>query len=216
MIPGTGMAVFIRGVSSPPWETPDRVVFLRQVHGTLVLDSPEPGAEADGMILPIGGNRLPGLLTADCLPVFGIWNDRVGCAHVGWRGLAAGILESFAAAGGGAPPVAVLGPCICGDCYTVGQEVRSRFVREDGEPGVIHRPGRLDLKLAAAGHFAGTTKVYSIEACTLCSPGFHSYRMNGAALRNRLWLAPVESGHDIPASVTIATSIFKHSGRRPA
>ncbi len=215
-VPGTGYSVCVMGVSSPPGEIPAEAVFLNQVHGSRVLVSPEPGREADGMVLPREEGRFPGLLTADCLPVFGIWDDRIGCAHAGWRGLAAGVLESFCAAGGGSPRAVVLGPCICGGCYTVGDEVRSLFVGEHRPGGDAHPPGRLDLKLAAAGCFSGATVVYSIEACTLCTPGFHSYRRNGTGLRNRIWLAPSTSCHDIPASVTLFVEPYKHSGRRPA
>src|SRR5690554_4830459 len=87
--------------SAPHW--------LRQVHGTRVLEldralpagnaeleqarmTAEP--EADAAVTAVPGAVLA-VLTADCLPVLFAARDghRVGAAHAGWRGLAAGVLE---------------------------------------------------------------------------------------------------------------------------
>ncbi len=212
-IPGTGTALCMAGVASPPAESCPGAVFLRQLHGSVVLANPEPGSGADGMILPRKGTLYPGMLTADCLPVFVLWEETVGCAHVGWRGLAAGILDALIKAGGGQPSVAVFGPCICGECYTVGDDVRSQIT---GSDDCGHLPGRLDLRLAAAAFFSPCTLLYSVDRCTLCGPGFHSHRRNGTTLRNRIWLAPCGCRRDIRASVSIDAKPYPHSGRRPA
>lgn len=195
-IPGTELAVFMTGVDSSPCEVPREAVFLSQVHGALILDAPEPSASADGMILPRDGTRFPGVLTADCLPVFAVWDTMVGCAHAGWRGLAAGVLEALVEAGGGPPRAALLGPCICGECYTVGEEVRSAL-RGSGQPG------RLDLKEAAASRISECKNIFTVGVCTLCGAGFHSHRRNATALRNRFWLAPKALGHNITQSVSV-------------
>lgn len=202
-IPGTELAVFMTGVDSSPREVPSEAVFLSQVHGAVILDTPEPSAPADGMILPRNGACFPGVLTADCLPVFAVWDEVVGCAHAGWRGLAAGVLDALLQAGGGPPRVVVLGPCICGQCYTVGEEVRSMVPGTPGSGKAGRLPGRLDLKEAAASRFSNHEKVYTVDMCTLCDAGLHSHRRNGTTLRNRFWLAPQALGHDITQYVPV-------------
>lgn len=189
----------------------EEAVFLSQVHGSRIIDSPRPFQEGDGMLLARKGGRAPGLSTADCLPVFAVWKDLVGCAHCGWRGLSRGILEELVRMGGGAPEAVILGPCICGECYTVGEEVRSLLADPDQD---IHPPGRLDLKLAAVRAIPGETGIFSVEICTLCDPGFHSHRRNGTTLRNRFWLAPERSRYDIRHSFSIKATRYDNSGRR--
>src|SRR3954447_21646428 len=77
----------------PPW--------VRQVHGTGVIDlDGTPGdLTADAVVAGAPG-RVAGVLTADCLAVFFAdrRGTRVAVAHAGWRGLAAGVLESTLAA----------------------------------------------------------------------------------------------------------------------
>jgi YfiH family protein len=80
--------------------------------------------------------RLPGrvcaILTADCLPVLlaSESGDRVGAAHAGWRGLAAGVIEATVGALGGPPRelLAWLGPAIGSRHFEVGAEVREAFL----------------------------------------------------------------------------------------
>lgn len=195
-IPGTGLAVFMTGVESKPREVPTEAVFLNQVHGAEVLDHPEPYASADGMVVPRDCCHFPGVLTADCLPVFAVWDHAVGCAHAGWRGLAAGVLEALLQTGGGPPLAVLLGPCICGECYTVGDGVRSLL-------GGAGPPGRIDLKEIAAARLGCCGSIYTVNMCTLCGTGFHSHRRNGTTLRNRFWLAPGDCGRDITHSVPV-------------
>jgi hypothetical protein len=67
---------------------------------------------------------LPVLLAADD-------GNRVGAAHAGWRGLAAGVIEAAVAALG-VPPrhlMAWLGPAIGPRHFEVGAEVRAEFLR---------------------------------------------------------------------------------------
>src|SRR5690606_28534580 len=123
--------------SAPHW--------LRQVHGTgvLVVDRALPAGdataerarmaaepEADAAVTAAQGVVLA-VLTADCLPVVFASRDgrRVGAAHAGWRGLAAGVLENTVAAMA-APPetlLAWLGPAAGPLAYEVGAEVRDAF-----------------------------------------------------------------------------------------
>lgn len=75
---------------------PAEPTWLNQVHGVRCVDLSEAGVgeEADGSYTRSPG-RVCAVLTADCLPLFlcdGA-GGQVGLFHVGWRGLAAGIVE---------------------------------------------------------------------------------------------------------------------------
>ena len=208
VVKGTGAALFGRGAVAVIPEQVPGVVFLRQVHGNRVLKSPKPMEEADGMVIPVTSGLFPGLRTADCLPVFACWKGSLGCAHAGWRGLSAGILDELIIQGGGPPEAVVLGPCICGECYAVGDEVRSLFTRDDPPGTGKHLVGRVDLGMAAVEAFKGKSRVFSVDHCTLCSPGFHSHRRNRTSLRNTFWLAPEGAGCDIPNLISLEASEY--------
>ncbi len=131
-----------------------RPVCLHQVHGTRVLEL-DPGTperqQADAAT-----TRQPGVacvaMAADCLPVL-LTNragTRVAAAHAGWRGLAAGVLETVvecfqAEAGASGRDVAMksvandepgaagdllawIGPGIGPRSFEVGAEVRAAFI----------------------------------------------------------------------------------------
>jgi YfiH family protein len=121
-------------------------VFLRQVHGTrilrLPLESEEPGLEADASFTTEPGTACA-VQVADCLPVlFAAPQQRgVAAAHAGWRGMAAGVLETtvgaLCAATGCQPQElrAWLGPCIGPSQFEVGADVLAGF---GVEPGTAH------------------------------------------------------------------------------
>ena len=113
--------------------------WLTQVHGVAVADldlaasSPMP-ATADAAVASRAG-AVCVVMVADCLPVLFCSRDgkRIGAAHAGWRGLAAGVLERTVAAMGvpGDELMAWLGPAISQDQFEVGDEVRETFVKAD-------------------------------------------------------------------------------------
>lgn len=130
--------------------------WLRQVHGTNVarLDresSTRPPPEADAAVTAERG-IVCAVLVADCLPV--LFADRagtaVGVAHAGWRGLAAGVIESTVAAlaalgANRRDLVAWLGPAIGPGAFEVGADVHAAFCADD--PGAAAwfapcRPGK--------------------------------------------------------------------------
>lgn len=110
--------------------------WLDQVHGTRVADAGTATGtpEADGAVTDCAG-IVCAVLTADCLPVVLAARDgsRVGVAHAGWRGLAAGILEATVTAMRlpAGDLLAWLGPAISQRAFEVGGEVRERFVEDD-------------------------------------------------------------------------------------
>ena len=72
--------------------------WLHQVHGTRVIDALAvgDGSPADASTTDALGVACA-ILTADCIPV-ALCNrsgTRVAAAHAGWRGLAAGVLDSW-------------------------------------------------------------------------------------------------------------------------
>lgn len=127
---------------------PGDPVYLAQVHGTTVADLDGPRGEerprADAAVTRVAG-RVAVVLTADCLPVFFADRNgsRVGVAHAGWRGLAAGVLESTLAmlALPARDVVAWLGPAIGPGAFEVGPEVKAAFERFDPAAATAFRPG---------------------------------------------------------------------------
>jgi polyphenol oxidase len=118
---------------SSPWP----LVTLRQIHSDLIrsVDSPfEEQPSGDGLI-----TATPGLLlaiqTADCLPVIVVdpKHHAVGVFHAGWRGTVQRIVEKgvgeMVRCFGSRPRdfKAAIGPGIHSCCYTVGEEVRTKF-----------------------------------------------------------------------------------------
>lgn len=194
--------------SAPHW--------LHQVHGNRVvtfgsaaaMNSPHRGDEAiapetaTDVNAPVGDaavTRNAGVVLAircaDCLPVF--LSDRdanvVGAAHAGWRGLAAGVLESTIEAMRSNPAriTAWLGPCIGPAAFEVGTDVREAFVTGDRDAAAAFAPGRpgrwfADLERLARRRLAqaGVTDVHGGGMCTLSDPvRFFSFRRDGTSGR---------------------------------
>jgi len=119
---------------------PSLPCWLTQVHGTAVANLDRAGegesVVADAAVTSVA-RRVAVVLTADCLPVFLCREDgsRIGVAHAGWRGLAAGVLENVVSSLGSDPSrvLAWLGPAIGPRAYEVGSEVREAFASSHGE-----------------------------------------------------------------------------------
>lgn len=178
--------------------------WLRQVHGTAVVDAGQAnaGAEADAALARQTG-QVCVVMTADCLPI--LLCDRAGtvvaAAHAGWRGLCSGIVERTveAMAVPGCEILAWLGPAIGPAAFEVGDEVRSAFVAHDPAAAVAfvaHGEGKwlADIygltrqRLAALG----VAQVFGGGECTVtdCERWF-SYRRDGTTGRmgTFIWLA---------------------------
>lgn len=187
-------------------------LWLRQIHGTAVVDAAQAvaGAEADGALA-----RQPGqvcvVMTADCLPV--LLCDRAGtvvaAVHAGWRGLCAGIVEAAVAAM--AVPesdmLAWLGPAIGPAAFEVGDEVRAAFVAHDPAAAVAFAPRgegkwladiyRLARQRLAA---AGVAAVFGGGECTVADDQrWFSYRRDGTTGRmgTFIWLGDPEKGSGV-------------------
>lgn len=166
--------------------------WLRQVHGTVVVDAAAPRGEArppeGDACIATRPSTVCAVLVADCMPVFLADGDgsAVAVAHAGWRGLAGGVIEATVAAFR-CPPnrlVAWLGPTIGPLRYEVGAEVRATFVACDAASASAFAPTRAGHWLAdlyALAHQrlarAGVTSVTGGAFCTYSEPErFFSYR----------------------------------------
>lgn len=127
-------------------------LYLAQVHGTQVFDLDEPRGpdrpRADAAVTSAPG-QVAVVLTADCLPVLftNRAGTRVAAAHAGWRGLAAGVLESTldAMKSNPADVLAWMGPAIGPTAFEVGPEVKQAFERVDPVAATAfapHLPGK--------------------------------------------------------------------------
>ena len=156
---------------------PARLALNRQVHGTTVRRAVagERTERADG--LWTDEPRVPMLaMTADCVPVAlaRTNGDKPGLAilHVGWRGLADGVIASGVETLGGRPAAAI-GPAIGPCCYEIGPEVAALFDAD------LVGDRKLDLWTAAerALRGAGVEEVERTDVCTSCHPElFFSHR----------------------------------------
>ncbi len=172
---------------------PAEPAWLEQVHDRHAVELGEAGAPigpADAAVTRAAG-RVCVVQVADCLPVLLASRDgaAVGAAHAGWRGLAAGVLESAVRALGAAPAelLAWLGPAIGPGHFEVGEEVRAAFI--GGDPGAAaaftaNARGRwqCDLYALARRRLAalGVRRVSGGHWCTYAdSAKFFSYRRDG-------------------------------------
>lgn len=178
---------------------PEEPAWLRQVHGTRVvnLDQPAPYPEGDAAITGTK-NRVCAIRVADCMPVL-LADENGGviaAAHAGWRGLCAGVIEAtiHEMRVPGDKIVAWLGPAIGPQAYEVGDEVRAAFKEKDAFCAT--RPGHwlLDLYAVARQRLRarGVERVFGGGYCTYSDAArFYSYRRDGTRGRMAafLWLS---------------------------
>jgi polyphenol oxidase len=170
---------------------------------TVTADQLDAAPRGDAAVTRRAG-RVLAVLVADCLPVLLARRDggAVAVAHAGWRGLAAGVIESTIAALGAAGEelLAWLGPAIGPAHFEVGDDVREAFCRQQRQAEaafVRNARGRwqCDLPQLARQRLAalGVRGVHGAARCTYREPGsFYSYRRDGATGRMAalIWLAP--------------------------
>lgn len=185
-------------------ELPAPPLWLRQVHGTVVVDAATSAVDcaADASFSRVAG-VVCAVMTADCLPV--LFCDRAGsvvaAAHAGWRGLLAGVLESSLTAMAVAPGevLAWLGPAIGPESFEVGPEVRAAFIARDPASAAAfraHGEGKwlADLYALARQRLAaaGVGGVFGGGACTFADgERYFSFRRDGVTGRmaSLIWLA---------------------------
>jgi YfiH family protein len=169
---------------------------LRQIHSSLTVDAtefvPELPPEADGMLTQQPGVLL-GVMTADCIPVLVAdpVQRAVAAFHAGWRGTVERIVElgiqRMQRETGSDPSnlLAAIGPGIGPCCYTIGEEVLTRFTANFSYAAELFSTGneqlRIDLweanrrQLLDAGLAEAAISV--VGGCTSCHPDlYYSHR----------------------------------------
>lgn len=180
------------------------VVWLHLVHGATVVKvgrgdlERRPLHQADAAWTDEAGVACA-VTAADCLPLLMTVDDgcAVAAAHAGWRGLAAGVVDSTVAAlceGAGVPASRLrvwLGPCIGPSAFEVGEDVRAAFASwgADRDAHFVERAARdgvrrwsADLQGLALTRLRewGVVEVSRDRACTASEPSrFFSYRRDG-------------------------------------
>jgi YfiH family protein len=196
--------------------------WLKQVHGAAVVDAHDvlararagaPLLEADACVTGEAGTICV-VMVADCMPVLlcDAAGRAVGAAHAGWRGLAAGVVETTAqrvAEKAGAPLEslhAYLGPSIGPSAFEVGADVRDAFMsgvdgaqrQATADAFVPHTdtPGKYFADLPALARLRlgllGITQIGGGDACTVTGrERFYSYRRDRVTGRMAamIWLA---------------------------
>lgn len=121
-------------------------VWLKQVHGADLISLPSQLnlPVADGAITD-QSRQICAILTADCLPLFicDRFGKQVSLLHVGWRGLAAGIVEKGVGRFEALPAdlIAWAGPGISQLNFEIGAEVREQLGGSDDYYRASEREG---------------------------------------------------------------------------
>lgn len=115
-----------------------------------------PRLEADAQVTTRDDLAL-GIFAADCLPVLLADSEAgvIGACHCGRRGLQHGVvgatIDAMEAKGASRERiVATLGPCICGDCYEVGERIADDFAMQFPGSWTLSRFGGPGIDIAAA------------------------------------------------------------------
>ncbi|PJE80376.1 Laccase domain protein YfiH [invertebrate metagenome] len=186
------------------WDWKQPPLWVRQVHGTKVVYASEDDhtIQADG-VWTDKQQTVCLILTADCLPVLLCHKTGscVAAVHAGWKGLAAGVLESALHLLPDTPDnmMAFLGPAIGPACFEVGPEVRDTFLAEVPESEKAFIAGKGDRWQADLYHLArlrleknGLTAIYGGDCCTFTEEErFYSYRRDGklsGRIASAIWL----------------------------
>ncbi len=154
-------------------------LWLNQVHGVAVATHyPESAVPCADAAVTRETQYACAILTADCLPILFCHRQQrvVAAAHAGWRGLAAGVIETTLQAMQVDPAQVLmwLGPAIGPQAFEVGDEVRAAFVQRHRAAAQAFRagaPGKwwADLPLLARlrAQAAGVHGVFGGGWCTV-------------------------------------------------
>jgi YfiH family protein len=176
---------------------PQNPKWLRQVHGTRVIDADAINERADNpeadASIACNANTVCTIMIADCLPVLftNRAGTRVAAAHAGWRGLSGGVItntvQAFCNAGDEpADLLAYIGPGIGPTAFEVGTDVFDAFTANDADAKAAFVPRAAGKWLADLFTLArraltqaglAPEQIYGGGLCTYSNPArFYSYR----------------------------------------
>lgn len=203
-------------------EAPYPLILPKQVHGqelAWVRSFAEDRPTADAVATLSPGLRI-GVQSADCVPILVVALNAathlphaILAIHAGWRGSAAGIaqktvtefvlqLRKLRQAPDRLLLAAVIGPCIQGTVYQVGQDVAERFsaAKVQPDPGqagkyLLDLPAENKTQLEAAAATLGVEiRTEDLQICTLSDdrrlPSFRRDGPNAGRLVSYLQLLP--------------------------
>lgn len=193
----------------------DNMIMLNQTHtnGIRVVSNKEAG---EMVVKPISTDGNDGMVTdtkglllctveADCVPIYILdpVKKAIGMVHSGWRGTAGligvnAICKMKEQYGSDAKDIiAVIGPCICKDCYEVGSELISYFqdtysieeierfftYRKDDKYSLNLREA-ISISLVNAGLLR--ENIHDVGICTYETDDLCSWRRDNPVMRSML------------------------------
>jgi len=188
---------------------PQQPHWLTQVHGNRVIelsdmDEQRMAPKADASYTRAAG-QVCAVMTADCLPILLCHRQHkvIAAVHVGWRGLAQGVIEAALThfdghTNHGPQVLAWLGPAISSQAFEVGEEVYRTLALDQDSVACfttssdarwyadLYELARLRLRKA------GVTAIYGGEFCSYTdSARFFSYRRDGKStgrMASLIWM----------------------------
>lgn len=191
--------------------TQEKLVTLKQVHGTdiLVIDEPNDdvshflGLEGDAIITNQAGIMI-GICVADCAPILLLDDEKqvIAAVHAGWQGTASKLIAKTVAgmkslfACNPQKLQAIIGPSIGKCCYEVDAPVRHSFLQNGLDwDNCSEQSGdglwRLDIAAAnrdlLIGAGVAADRIQASDMCVCCHRElFFSYRRDGSETGRQL------------------------------
>ncbi len=183
---------------------PAEPIWLNQTHSTDIykIDNEILPNHADGSYT-CSKNKVCAVLTADCLPILlcDLSGKQIAAVHAGWRGLAAGVIESALNCfnHNSEKIIAWIGPAISHKFYEVGADVRNKFIEINPDFDIAfqaYKPAKwlADMNLIARMRLesSGVSKIYGGNLCTYHdAEKFFSFRRDGQTGRmaSLIWIS---------------------------
>ena len=143
------------------------------------------------------------IMTADCLPIILCHpkEHEIAAIHAGWRGLANGVIENTLQHL--KKPLneymAWMGPAICKNCYTVGDELKQTFLmRFPNAEHCFQQKKQWHFSLTQMAqhilHQHGIQSIFNAQTCTYENTAFYSYRRQAQTGRiaTLIWIKDVK------------------------
>lgn len=169
---------------------PREPIWLNQTHSTNCINVEQTSSrDADAAVSRNIDHPLA-IMTADCMPIL-LCNQQgteIAAVHAGWRGLANGIIENTLSKmlSPSNDLLAWIGPCICRQCFEIGNEVYDFFIKRYAFVAPAFDKGdlRMHADLSKIAEFIllkqGVKQVSHAQLCTYeLDHQFYSYRRDG-------------------------------------